>query len=75
MKIDEILYKLNLEIEKETGIQNAVHTVIMTHEAFDRTVIQLFRTSEPLRYSFAPSSMSDCVFNGVRVLAREKDHK
>jgi hypothetical protein len=71
MKIDEILFKLNYEIERETGIKNAVHTVIFSHEGFDRSVIELFRTTEYGKYSYNPASISDCTVAGVRILARE----
>lgn len=75
MKIDEILMRLNYEIEKETQISNAVHTVMMTHEAFNRTIIELYRSKEFVeraKYAFTPSSMNDCQIYGIRVLARER---
>lgn len=74
MKIDEIIYKLNAEIEKQYGIRDAVHTLVMSHEAFDRTVIEMFR-SDPYRYRFSPSEMNDMQILGVRILAREKESK
>ena len=76
MKIDEIVYKLNYEIEKEYGIKNAIHTIIMNHKSFDNIVINMYRDSDIDsdigRYSFTPSSMNDCKICGIRVLAREE---
>lgn len=71
MSIEQIIAELNHKIMQEYGIENAVHTLIMNHEAFDRVVIELFRKTRD-RYSFQPSSMSDLHIYGVRVLARPR---
>ncbi len=76
MKIDEILIRLNMEIEKQYGMRNAIHTVEMNHEAFDRIIIDLMRSDRlgwhSARPSARPSGMNDCKICGVRVNVREE---
>lgn len=76
MRLEELIYKLNMEIMKEFGIENAVHTIQMEHKVFDQIVIREYsKAINEGRYTFtySPSSMNDFKICGVRVLARAKD--
>lgn len=74
MKIDEIIFKLNYEIEKHYGLNQAVHTVIMNHEAFDQTITSLWESAN-YKDSFTPSGINDFTITGVRILARSAESK
>lgn len=71
MRIDEILYKMNIEIEKEYNLSEPVIEITLTHEAFDKMVIDMakFNKNES-RYS--PSWMNDFKIFNVRIKARKR---
>lgn len=57
MKLEEIIYRMNNELLRQYGIENAIHTVVFDHKAFDEIVVQEFRKKH-LRFMHKPSASS-----------------
>lgn len=71
MRLDEILYQMNQEIEKAYGIRNAVIKITLTHEAFDKMVFDMAKHSEYSAH-YTPAWMNDFGIFGVRIEARKR---
>lgn len=72
--IEEIIFEFNNKLQMTYGKPNMVHTIIMDHESFNETIIELFKSGD-FKYKFRPSDMNDLRLAGVRVLARAKETK
>lgn len=73
MKIDQILHELNQKIAVEYGVENAIHKITMSHEAFDNIIIDFFRENKySTKSRIQPSSCNDVEIVGIRLEARPK---
>ena len=72
MKIENILHELNMRILEEYGVGDAIHKVILSHEALDRVLTDFYKTSR-MCSSFTPSGCNDLTIANVRLEAREPD--
>lgn len=72
MKFEEALYKFNLEIIAEYGIEG-ITKIGLDPELFSRVMIDLHRDGAGKYSNFRVESMGEFKINGIQLLARRKD--
>lgn len=70
-RIDEILHDLVREIEMNYGISDAVQKITVSHDAFDKMVLDMVDINKYTR-QYLPSKVNDFEIYGVRIQARKK---
>lgn len=67
---EELLAVINLQIERSYGVTDAIHTIVMDHEAFDKIIPHMFMEHGA---SLNLAGVNDLKIHGIRVLARQKE--
>lgn len=69
--IDQIIYEINLKLEKEFGVPNMIHTVVLEPKNFDRFFYEYVKSNN-FSYS-TPSNANDFRVCGVSIKAGNQE--